>query len=31
MKTKEYLSQAYKLDKQADMIIQKADAMRKSL
>ena len=31
MTAKEYLSQAYKLDKQADMIIQKADALRKSL
>lgn len=31
MTAKEYLSQAYKLDKQADMIMQKADAMRKSL
>lgn len=31
MTAKEYLSQAYKLDKQADMILQKADAMRKSL
>ncbi|MGN0677752.1 MAG: hypothetical protein ACI4K5_08390 [Ruminococcus sp.] len=31
MTAKEYLSQAYKLDKQAGMIIQKADAMRKSL
>ena len=28
---KEYLSQVYKLDKQAEMILQKADAMRKSL
>ena len=31
MTAKEYLSQAYKLDKQADMIIQKAAALRKSL
>lgn len=31
MTAKEYLSQAYRLDKQADMIIQKADALRKSL
>ena len=31
MTAKEYLSQAYKLDKQADMILQKADALRKSL
>ena len=31
MTAKEYLSQAYKLDKQADMILQKAAAMRKSL
>ena len=31
MTAKEYLSQAYKLDRQADMIIQKADALRKSL
>lgn len=31
MTAKEYLSQAYKLDKQADMILQKADTMRKSL
>lgn len=29
MTAKEYLSQAYKLDKQADMIIQKVDALRK--
>lgn len=28
---KEYLNQAYKLDRKADMILQKADAMRKSL
>ena len=31
MTAKEYLSQAYKLDKQADMILQKAAALRKSL
>lgn len=31
MTAKEYLSQAYKLDKQADMILQKSDVMRKSL
>ena len=31
MTAKEYLSQAYRLDKQADMILQKAAAMRKSL
>lgn len=31
MTAKEYLSQAYKLDKQADMILQKAAAMRNSL
>lgn len=31
MTAKEYLSQAYKLDKQADMILQKAEALRKSL
>ena len=31
MTAKEYLSQVYKLDKQAEMILQKADAMRKSL
>ena len=31
MTAKEYLSQVYKLDKQAEMIFQKADAMRKSL
>ena len=31
MTAKEYLSQAYKLDREADMILQKADALRKSL
>lgn len=31
MTAKEYLNQAYKLDRKADMILQKADAMRKSL
>ena len=31
MTAKEYLSQAYRLDKQADMILQKAEALRKSL
>ena len=31
MTAKEYLSQAYKLDKQAGMILQKAEALRKSL
>ena len=31
MTAKEYLSQAYRLDKQADMVLQKADALRKSL
>lgn len=31
MTAKEYLSQAYRLDKQADMILQKAAALRKSL
>ena len=30
MTAKEYLSQAYQLDKQADLTLQKADAMRKS-
>ena len=31
MTAKEYLNQAYKLDRKANMILQKADAMRKSL
>lgn len=31
MTAKEYLNQAYKLDRKATMILQKADAMRKSL
>ena len=31
MTAKEYLSQAYELDRKADIILQKADAMRKSL
>lgn len=31
MTAKEYLSQVYKLDKQAEIILQKANAMRKSL
>lgn len=31
MTAKEYLNQAYKLDRKANMILQKADTMRKSL
>ena len=31
MTAKEFLSQAYRLDRKADMILRKADAMRKSL